>query len=146
MNATSTRPPGMIEKTLAEFGIPAKVIGFRVGPTVTQFAVEPGFMEKAATEEDASQAEGARGADRLACSATWRWRLSAERLRIEAPVPGQPLRGHRGAQRAHFHRAPAPDPGNRKLSTRSARRWRSPWGGMSPGSRWWPTWLACRTC
>ena len=29
---------GMIEKTLAEFGIPAKVVGFRVGPTVTQFA------------------------------------------------------------------------------------------------------------
>jgi len=32
---------GLIEKTLAEFGIPAKVVGFRVGPTVTQFAVEP---------------------------------------------------------------------------------------------------------
>jgi S-DNA-T family DNA segregation ATPase FtsK/SpoIIIE len=37
---------GLIEKTLAEFGIPAKVVGFRIGPTVTQFAVEPGFVEK----------------------------------------------------------------------------------------------------
>jgi len=25
---------GLIEKTLAEFGIPAKVVGFRIGPTV----------------------------------------------------------------------------------------------------------------
>ncbi len=39
---------GLIEKTLSEFGIPARVVGFRVGPTVTQFAVEPGFVEKTA--------------------------------------------------------------------------------------------------
>ena len=38
---------GLIEKTLAEFGIPAKVVGFRSGPTVTQFAVEPGYIDKA---------------------------------------------------------------------------------------------------
>ena len=37
---------GLIEKTLSEFGIPAHVVGFRVGPTVTQFAVEPGYVEK----------------------------------------------------------------------------------------------------
>nr|NIW45724.1 hypothetical protein [Gammaproteobacteria bacterium] len=28
---------GLIEKTLAEFGIPAQVVDFQVGPTVTQF-------------------------------------------------------------------------------------------------------------
>ncbi|MEN6408666.1 MAG: DNA translocase FtsK, partial [Anaerolineaceae bacterium] len=37
---------GLIEKTLSEFGVPARVVGFRIGPTVTQFAVEPGFIEK----------------------------------------------------------------------------------------------------
>jgi DNA segregation ATPase FtsK/SpoIIIE, S-DNA-T family len=83
---------GLIEKTLAEFGIPAKVIGFRVGPTVTQFAVEPGFMEKVVSEEDAikqkvrvSQISSLRRDLALA--------LSAERLRIEAPVPGRPYVG-----------------------------------------------------
>ena len=35
-----------IEQCLSEFGVPAKVIGYRVGPTVTQFAVEPGYVEK----------------------------------------------------------------------------------------------------
>jgi DNA segregation ATPase FtsK/SpoIIIE-like protein len=43
---------GLIEKTLAEFGIPVRVTGFQVGPTVTQFAVEPGFVEKAVSEEE----------------------------------------------------------------------------------------------
>ncbi len=35
-----------IERTLLEFGIPARVVGYRIGPTVTQYAVEPGFIEK----------------------------------------------------------------------------------------------------
>src|SRR6185436_6648369 len=46
---TINQTAGMIEKTLAEFGIIATVIGFRVGPTVTQFAVQPGFMKKPGT-------------------------------------------------------------------------------------------------
>jgi len=37
---------GLIEKTLSDFGIPAKVVAFRIGPTVTQFAVEPGYLDK----------------------------------------------------------------------------------------------------
>ena len=37
---TINQTAGMIEKTLSEFGIPATVIGFRIGPTVTQFAVQ----------------------------------------------------------------------------------------------------------
>ncbi len=35
-----------IEITLTEFGVPSTVTGYRIGPTVTQFAVEPGFIEK----------------------------------------------------------------------------------------------------
>jgi S-DNA-T family DNA segregation ATPase FtsK/SpoIIIE len=85
---------GLIEKTLAEFGIPAKVIGFRVGPTVTQFAVEPGFLEKpgSSAEEEANKMKV-----RVAQIANLRrdlaLALSAERLRIEAPVPGRPYVG-----------------------------------------------------
>lgn len=75
----------MLEKTLGEFGVPAKVIGYRVGPTVTQFAVEPGYFDKGNTEEKQkvriSQISGLSRDLALA--------LKAERLRIEAPVPGE---------------------------------------------------------
>ena len=75
----------MLEKTLGEFGVPAKVVGYRVGPTVTQFAVEPGYFDKGNTEEKQkvriSQISGLSRDLALA--------LKAERLRIEAPVPGE---------------------------------------------------------
>jgi S-DNA-T family DNA segregation ATPase FtsK/SpoIIIE len=83
---------GLIEKTLAEFGIPAKVIGFRVGPTVTQFAVEPGFLDKPGTEEDATK-QKVRVAQIASLRRDLALALSAERLRIEAPVPGRPYIG-----------------------------------------------------
>ena len=85
---------GLIEKTLAEFGIPAKVIGFRVGPTVTQFAVEPGFVEKdkPGSEGDINR-QKVRVAQISALNRDLALALSAERLRIEAPVPGRPFIG-----------------------------------------------------
>ena len=102
INEQSVRPDerninltaGLIEKTLAEFGIPAKVVGFRIGPTVTQFAVEPGFVEK---EKSGGEGDINRQKVRVAqISALGRdlaLALSAERLRIEAPVPGRPYVG-----------------------------------------------------
>ena len=85
---------GLIEKTLSEFGIPAKVVGFRVGPTVTQFAVEPGFMEKSSgnSETDAAR-QKVRVAQISSLSRDLSLALSAQRLRIEAPVPGRPYVG-----------------------------------------------------
>ena len=75
----------MLEKTLGDFGVPAKVVGYRVGPTVTQYAVEPGYFDKGNTEEKQkvriSQISGLNKDLALA--------LKAERLRIEAPVPGE---------------------------------------------------------
>ncbi|MEA4813224.1 MAG: DNA translocase FtsK [Anaerolineaceae bacterium] len=83
--ATINMTAGQIEKTLADFGIPAKVVGYRVGPAVTQFAVEPGFIEKGSADEKQkvriSQISGLNKDLALA--------LKAERLRIEAPVPGE---------------------------------------------------------
>jgi len=83
--ATINMNAGMIEKTLADFGVPAKVIGYRVGPTVTQYAVEPGYFDKGNTEEKQkvriSRISGLKNDLTLA--------LKAERLRIEAPVPGE---------------------------------------------------------
>jgi S-DNA-T family DNA segregation ATPase FtsK/SpoIIIE len=84
---------GLIEKTLSEFGIPAKVVGFRIGPTVTQFAVQPGFIKKPGTNEDDPQQMKVRVAQIAALQKDLALALSAERLRIEAPVPGRSFVG-----------------------------------------------------
>jgi S-DNA-T family DNA segregation ATPase FtsK/SpoIIIE len=80
---------GLIEKTLADFGIPARVVGFRIGPTVTQFAVEPGFIEKGDAENGDPNRQKVRVAQIANLSRDLALALSAERLRIEAPVPGR---------------------------------------------------------
>lgn len=86
---TQIRDTGLqIEKTLAEFGIPARVIGYRVGPTITQFAVEPGFNEKTGPDGEVMQ-QKVRVAQISALSRDLALALKAERLRIEAPVPGR---------------------------------------------------------
>lgn len=81
----------LIERTLAEFGVPAKVVGYRTGPTITQFAVEPGFMEKPGNgvNEEAIQRQKVRIAQIQNLAKDLALALSAERLRIEAPVPGR---------------------------------------------------------
>jgi len=91
---TINQTAGMIEKTLAEFGIIATVVGFRIGPTVTQFAVQPGFMKKqgATTEEEAQQIK-VRVAQIASLQKDLTLALSAQRIRIEAPVPGKPYVG-----------------------------------------------------
>jgi DNA segregation ATPase FtsK/SpoIIIE, S-DNA-T family len=86
---TINQTAGLIEKTLSEFGIPATVVGFRVGPTVTQFAVQPGFIKKPGSNEDDPQLMKVRVAQISALNRDLALALSAERLRIEAPVPGK---------------------------------------------------------
>ncbi|MBI5703514.1 MAG: DNA translocase FtsK [Chloroflexota bacterium] len=90
---TINQTAGMIEKTLAEFGISATVIGFRVGPTVTQFAVQPGFMKRAGASEEEEKQIKVRVAQIASLQKDLALALSAERLRIEAPVPGKPYIG-----------------------------------------------------
>jgi S-DNA-T family DNA segregation ATPase FtsK/SpoIIIE len=91
---TINQTAGMIEKTLAEFGIVATVIGFRIGPTITQFAVQPGFMKRGnATSEEEAQQMKVRVAQISSLQKDLALALSAERLRIEAPVPGKPYVG-----------------------------------------------------
>jgi S-DNA-T family DNA segregation ATPase FtsK/SpoIIIE len=76
-----------IEATLAEFAIPARVIGYRIGPTVTQFAVEPGFVEKAGPDGQPMR-QKVRVSQISNLSRDLTLALAVERLRIEAPVPG----------------------------------------------------------
>lgn len=77
-----------IEHTLSEFGVPANVKGYRVGPTVTQYAVEPGFIEKTGPDGEIVQ-QKVRVSQISALQRDLALALSAERLRIEAPVPGR---------------------------------------------------------
>jgi S-DNA-T family DNA segregation ATPase FtsK/SpoIIIE len=90
---TINQTAGMIEKTLSDFGIPATVIGFRVGPTVTQFAVKPGFIKKPGTNEEDEQQMKVRVRQIAALKKDLALALAAQRLRIEAPVPGKPYVG-----------------------------------------------------
>ena len=79
---------GLIEKTLADFGLPAKVVDFRTGPAVTQFAVEPGFIEHPGGEEGARK-QKVRVSQISALASDLAMALSSPTIRIEAPVPGQ---------------------------------------------------------
>ncbi len=90
---TINQTAGMIMKTLSEFGIPATVIGYRVGPAVTQFAVQPGFIKKGNGDEEDAQQMKVRVAQIASLEKDLTLALSAERLRIEAPVPGKPYVG-----------------------------------------------------
>ena len=85
---------GLIEQTLSEFGVPVKVISFQVGPTVTQFAVEPGFIEKpGASDEEIARLRKVRVSQISGLARDLALALSAERLRVQAPVPGRPYVG-----------------------------------------------------
>ncbi|HHN93360.1 MAG TPA: DNA translocase FtsK, partial [Anaerolineae bacterium] len=78
----------IIEKTLAQFGLPVEVAEVRVGPTVTQFGIKPGFVEHArggSRKVRVNQISAL--ADDLALA------LASSRIRVEAPVPGRPIVG-----------------------------------------------------
>ena len=83
---------GLLEKALSEFGIPAKVVGYKVGPTVTQFAVEPGYINKGNGEEG-DRGQKVRVSQISALQRDLALALSAQRLRIQAPVPGRSFVG-----------------------------------------------------
>ena len=73
----------LIEDTLASFGAPAKVVEINRGPTITQFGVEPGFIESRGGQMRVRVNKISALADDLALT------LSAKRIRIQAPVPGK---------------------------------------------------------
>jgi S-DNA-T family DNA segregation ATPase FtsK/SpoIIIE len=82
----------IIEHTLQEFGVPAEVIDFRVGPAVTQFAVQPGFVEKA-SKDGSIRRNKVRVAQISNRASDLTLALSARSIRVEAPVPGQSFVG-----------------------------------------------------
>ena len=82
----------IIEETLASFGVPARVIEVNQGPTVTQFGVEPGYLER---KDDKGYARKLKikVSKISALSNDLALALAASPIRIEAPVPGRPIVG-----------------------------------------------------
>jgi S-DNA-T family DNA segregation ATPase FtsK/SpoIIIE len=79
----------IIEETLAQFGLPVEVAEVRVGPTVTQFGVSPGFVERGG----GGRRHKVRVNQISALSDDLALALAASRLRVEAPVPGRSIVG-----------------------------------------------------
>ncbi len=82
----------IIEDTLYSFGVPTKVVEVNQGPTVTQFGVEPGYIERRESNGRVKRAKVkvsriANLANDLALA------LAASPIRIEAPVPGRSVVG-----------------------------------------------------
>ncbi len=86
--ATAEQKAKTIEETLSHFGIPAKVIDKKAGPTITQFAVEPGFIERRGLD-GVVQRRKVPVNRILALSNDLALALAASPIRIEAPVPGR---------------------------------------------------------
>ena len=103
----------IIEQTLASFGVDSSVTQINEGPAITQFGVEPGWEVKTrqVPVKDASgvQVLDEHGRPRMRAEEVSRTRvrvnritrladdlalaLAAPSIRIEAPVPGQPIVG-----------------------------------------------------
>lgn len=77
----------VIEQTFEEFGIPANVVGYRIGPTVIQYALEPGYIDKTSEDGEVSKRK-IRVSQIASLQRDLALALGAERLRIEAPIPG----------------------------------------------------------
>lgn len=73
----------LIEETLASFGTPAHIVEISRGPVITQFGVEPDFIETRTGRMRVRVSKIVSLADDLALA------LAAPRIRIQAPVPGR---------------------------------------------------------
>jgi S-DNA-T family DNA segregation ATPase FtsK/SpoIIIE len=82
------RQARIIEETLRHFGLAGQVVEISQGPAVTQFGLEPGYIERPGLEGEPRRQKVRVGqitslANDLALA------LAAPSLRIEAPVPGK---------------------------------------------------------
>ncbi|MFB0536164.1 MAG: DNA translocase FtsK 4TM domain-containing protein, partial [Anaerolineae bacterium] len=82
----------IIEETLTSFGVPTRVVEIRQGPVVTQFGVEPGYIERQGRDGRVKRRK-VRVSRIQALVNDLALALAAAPIRIEAPVPGQPIVG-----------------------------------------------------
>jgi S-DNA-T family DNA segregation ATPase FtsK/SpoIIIE len=82
----------VIENTLKQFGLEAKVVRVSQGPAVTQYGVEPGYLERPGVDGEVRR-QKVRVAQISSLQNDLALALAAPSLRIEAPVPGQSFVG-----------------------------------------------------
>lgn len=82
----------IIEETLDAFGVPAEVVEWNRGPVVTQFGIEPGFIERRDREGNMRRYK-IRVSKILSLTNDLALALAAAPIRIEAPVPGRGVVG-----------------------------------------------------
>ncbi len=82
----------IIEETLRQFGLEARVVEATQGPAVTQFGLLPGYIERPGPEGEVRR-QKVRVAQIAALANDLALALAAPSLRIEAPVPGRGLIG-----------------------------------------------------
>lgn len=78
----------LIENTLLEFDIDVDVVDVKVGPTVTQYAVQP-FSDLSAGDGSPPTFSRTRINKIASLASDLALAMSAKRLRLETPVPGQ---------------------------------------------------------
>jgi DNA segregation ATPase FtsK/SpoIIIE, S-DNA-T family len=91
-DADARHKADVIETTLAHFGLVGKVVEIRRGPTVTQFGIEPGYVEKPAVNGEKRQ-QKIRVGQIANLQNDFALALAASSIRIEAPIPGRSLVG-----------------------------------------------------
>jgi len=82
----------VIEETLLSFGVPARVVEISQGPVVTQFGVEPGYIESTGPD-GRTRRRKVRVSKITSLVNDLALALAAAPIRIEAPVPGRPIVG-----------------------------------------------------
>jgi S-DNA-T family DNA segregation ATPase FtsK/SpoIIIE len=83
-HSTLVRRAKIIEDTLLSFGAPGRVVEVRNGPVITQFGVEPDYVEGRGGKKARVKVGAIAGLDKDLQLA-----LGAKSIRIEAPVPGK---------------------------------------------------------
>jgi S-DNA-T family DNA segregation ATPase FtsK/SpoIIIE len=82
----------VIEETLRSLGVPATVVEVNPGPAVTQFGLEPGYVER--RDRDGKVKRAKVKVSRISALANdLALALAASPIRIEAPVPGKGIVG-----------------------------------------------------
>ena len=82
----------IIEETLAAFGVPARVVSVNQGPAITQFGIEPGYLERRGAD-GTTERRKIKVSKILSLQNDLALALAAPSLRIEAPVPGRSVVG-----------------------------------------------------
>ena len=73
-----------IEETLTSFGAPGRVVEINTGPVITQFGIEPDYLESRGGKKNRVKVSAIAQLDK-----DMQLALGAKSIRVEAPVPGK---------------------------------------------------------